>query len=125
LIEDYERVLQASKQAGREFERKALEGTSLSPDASRLSIVGSEAEMKRLAQQKLQDMQDREWVIRWKGRDVFNVRKKVTQVVGVIQQLSGLIGAAASLDPVHAGLAWAGVCVVLPVRQRHLRKCQQ
>lgn len=125
MIADYERVLQASRQVGRNPDEKSLEGTSLAPDASLLSIVGREAEMRSLAQQKLQEMQDREWIIRWKGKDVFNVRKKVTQVAGIIQQLSGLIDAAASLDRVYVGLAWAGVCVVLPVRQRRLQKCQQ
>lgn len=81
LVGDYERVLQASKQA----ETKSLDDASLAPDSTLLSVVGREAEMKSLAPQKLQAMQDREWIIRWKGKDVFNARKKVTQVVGIIQ----------------------------------------
>jgi len=116
LIEDYEHVLQTSKQAGRESESLPLEG------ALRYEIVGRETEMRILAQQKLEEMRDREWIIKWKGEDVFSVREKVTQIVGVVQQLSVLASAAASLDPFHAGLAWAGICVVFPVRDCHFRR---
>lgn len=125
MIEDYDRVLQASKQKGKESEKKTSEDAPLLPNASQFRVFGKEMEMKTLAQQKLEDSQRREWILRWKGRDVFNVRKKVTQIKGVIEHFSGLIGAAAKLDPMHAGLAWSGVCVMLSVRKDHLWNCEE
>ena len=123
MIQDYERVLQVSKQAEEKCEGKPLESAPVASKTLQVRIVGREAEMRSLAQEKLQEIQDREWIIRWKGKDVFNVRKKVNQLVGVIQKFSGLVEAAASQDPLHAGLAWAGICVILPVGQRNLSHC--
>lgn len=60
-------------------------------------------------------MQKGEWIVRWKGKDVFQVRKQVTHIIKVMQQFSGLVDQAANLDRLHAGLPWAGVCVVLSV----------
>jgi len=71
--------------------------------------------MKDLVSKKLKKMQEKEWVVKWKGREVFRVRKAVTEAVKIVQKFSDLAAAAASLDPLHAGLAWAGVSCVLPV----------
>jgi hypothetical protein len=83
-------------------------------------IFGNEQAMKDIAKSKLDEMLQKEWVLQWKGREVFKVREQVTRFVKFTQSFSGLISQAASLDPTHAGMAWAGVCILLPVRQRTL-----
>jgi hypothetical protein len=77
--------------------------------------VGNEEVMRNIARAKLSQMQEKEWTIKWKG-DVFKIRDQVTRIVKVLQTVSGLVGTATALDTTHAaGLAWAGVCVLLPV----------
>ncbi|EPE26584.1 Ankyrin repeat-containing protein [Glarea lozoyensis ATCC 20868] len=78
-------------------------------------ILGKDSEMKDLVSQKLKEMEDSEWVIKWKGNEVFRVRKAVSEAVKIVQKFSGLASSAASLDPLHAGLVWAGVSCVLPL----------
>lgn len=74
--------------------------------------VGCEEAMRAIAVEKLGEMQ-RKWVMKWNGQ-VFEVRKQVTDIVKVMQHMSGLVGQAASGNP-SEGLAWARVCVILPV----------
>lgn len=96
---------------------------SESPDQSDESVdgnlrIGNEAFMRDFATARLKEMQDKEWKIKWRGKKVFNVREQVTRIVKIVEDFSGLIGSAAALDASHhAGLAWAGVCVLLPVRK--------
>jgi hypothetical protein len=70
--------------------------------------------MKTFVSERIKEMQNKEWIIRWKGREFFHIREGVNQVVGIVQKFSGLATKAASLNP-HAALAWAGVCCILPV----------
>lgn len=124
ILDGYERVLQHSRKKQARLDgtlvarEKSSTGTEDASDevTSEVKILGKEEEMKKLAQEKLEQMQRGEWIVQWKGKDVFNVRKRATELIKAVQTFSGLIGAAARLDPLHAGLAWAGVCVVLPVR---------
>ena len=128
-MKDYERVLQYSnrEQANEDGVPTAEDNqTTRGEDAVRtedvrLSIVGKEEAMRLLAAKKLEQMQKGEWIVRWKGKDVFHVRKQVTHIIKVVQQFSGLVDAAANLDRLHAGLAWAGVCVVLSVSWARVR----
>jgi hypothetical protein len=64
--------------------------------------------------QRMKAMADKEWVV-YLGSRPIKIREQLNRIVQAIQTASGLGSAAASLDPLHAGLAWAGICVVLPV----------
>jgi hypothetical protein len=76
--------------------------------------VGCDEAMRAIAVANLKEMERKEWVMRWKGEAVFKVRDQVTRVVRIAKHVSGLAGQAASANP-SAGLAVAGVCVLLPV----------
>jgi hypothetical protein len=69
--------------------------------------------MQELAADKLDLMRQKEWVVRWRGKDVFEVRKVVQRIVSTVQQCSGLIGQAVSYAPSPATPAWAGICVLM------------
>ena len=43
------------------------------------------------------------------------VREQVDRIVKLVLVAKDFASAAASLDPIHAGLPWAGVCMLLPV----------
>ncbi|KAJ5691284.1 hypothetical protein N7488_012019 [Penicillium malachiteum] len=64
--------------------------------------VGDEAHMRNFATVRLEEMQSKEW--------------KVTTIVQIVEKFSGFLGNVAALDTSqHAGLAWEGVCVLLPL----------
>jgi hypothetical protein len=129
-MQDYNRVLAESKKEA-DVEDKEVDGNGDAAAAQSSgngdgeeqhpAILSKESEMKDLVSKKLKKMQEKEWVIKWKGKEVFRVRKAVTETVKIVQKFSDLASAAASLDPLHAGFAWAGVSCVLPVSVESLR----
>ena len=50
-------------------------------------------------------------------RKAVEVREQVDRIVKVVLVAKDFISSAASIDPIHAGLPWAGVCMLLPVRK--------
>ncbi|KAF5563742.1 ankyrin repeat-containing protein [Fusarium phyllophilum] len=70
-------------------------------------VVGDDAKMRAIVKIKLDEMQQKEWVVKWHGH-VFKVREEVTRIVGIVQKISGFANQTAGLNP-YSGLAWAGV----------------
>lgn len=70
--------------------------------------------MSALVEKKLAIMNDKQWRIKVCGRSVV-MREQVDKIVKIVLVAKDFISTAASLDPVHAGLPWAGVCILLPV----------
>lgn len=66
------------------------------------------------ANQKLALLQSREWRMRFNGRDV-KVRDQIDRIANVLDACKNVGDGVAALDPLHAGLPWAGVCVILTV----------
>lgn len=71
-------------------------------------------QMADLVERKLAAMRDREWRITIKGKPL-EVRKQVDRVLKTVVAAKDFVSSIASMDPVHAGLPWAGVCMLLPV----------
>jgi hypothetical protein len=71
--------------------------------------------MTSLVKEKLRVMTRKQWTLPW-GKTSFVVREQAEKIIKIVQQFSGIGTAVAGLDPTHAGVAWAGVCVLLPVR---------
>lgn len=95
LIQKYERML-----------LKDLEGSGKEDLQTRVSSILS---------RNLNKMTSRQWSIKWKGKPR-QVRDQVDRIVKVVQIAKDFGSAAAGLDPIHAGLPWAGVCILLQVR---------
>jgi hypothetical protein len=70
--------------------------------------------MTSLVEEKLKIMTRKQWTLPW-GKTSYVVREQAEKIVKIVQQFSGIGTVAASLDPTHAGIAWAGVCTLLPV----------
>jgi N-terminal domain of NWD NACHT-NTPase len=94
LVEDYERILKGSG--------NIPEGMDLKEQIS--AVV--------TANRKI--MINKQWKFKWRNKPK-KVRDQVDRIVGVVQAVQGIGPAVTSLDPVHAGLPWAGVCLLLPV----------
>ena len=73
-----------------------------------------ERQMSSLVNKKLRDMNNRQWRVKVCGRSV-EVRGQVDRIVKVVLVAKDLISPMAGIDPLHAGLPWAGVCMLLPV----------
>lgn len=73
-----------------------------------------EKQMSGLVAKKLETMTKEQWRFPLLGRSV-NVREQFDRIVKILLVSRNFASAAASIDPVHAGLPWAGVCLLLPV----------
>lgn len=73
-----------------------------------------ERQMSTLVQEKVAAMNERKWRMKICGRSV-EIREQVDRIVKGILVAKDFITPFANLDPVHAGLPWAGVCMLLPV----------
>lgn len=69
--------------------------------------------MAALVSKKLRDVEDSQWTLQLGDNSVV-VREQVDRVAKVLIVTKDFISSAVSAEP-HAALAWAGVCVLLPV----------
>lgn len=74
-----------------------------------------EKQMSALVAKKLETMKQEQWKLQIGGKSI-EVRQQVDRIVKVVLVGKEFITSAASMDPIHAGLPWAGVCMLLPVR---------
>lgn len=70
--------------------------------------------MSKLIESKLAAMQDRQWKVSL-GKKSVEIRAQVDRILKIIIVAKDLGSSLASMDPIHAGIPWAGVCVILPV----------
>lgn len=73
-----------------------------------------EKQMSALVAKKLEVMNEKKWRFDIGGKSV-EVRDQVDRIVKIVLVAKDFISSAATIDPVHAGLPWAGVCMLLPV----------
>ncbi len=52
------------------------------------------------------------------GKHSIEVRAQVARVIKIVFAAKDFVSPVASLDPVHVGLPWAGICLLLPVSLR-------
>ncbi|TVY25039.1 Vegetative incompatibility protein HET-E-1 [Lachnellula hyalina] len=68
--------------------------------------------MQASVQRQVNVMKRRQWTIQWDQKSIV-VREQTERIVKFIQTFSKLGTAIAQIDPVHAGIPWAGVCAIL------------
>ena len=101
LIEKYEEIILAAGSAVPSTTRDVA------------GIAGREQQMSKVVQDKLQAVKDAQWKFTVFSKEI-EVRKQYDRIVGSVIWAENLITQAVRPDP-HAALAWAGVCIVLPV----------
>lgn len=113
LTDTYENVLMENLQG---------EGSSTCTFAD-LNASDREEQMSALVQKKVDHMEQAQSKLRL-GNKVIKLRPQVDRVVKVVIYAKDFVTSAVSADP-HAALAWAGVCVFLPVSlpQPSLQPC--
>lgn len=73
-----------------------------------------EKQMSELVAKKLATMTATQWRISVRGKSI-EVREQFDRIINVVLVAKEFITAVARIDPIHAGLPWAGVLVLLPV----------
>lgn len=101
---------------------ESLVKSIMKDDENQPNDSGVEQQMAAFVRTRMEVMTNKQWMLQWGSRS-FNIRQQVDRIVKVIQSVSSIGSAAASLDPLHAGIAWAGICVVLPVNTFSTRLC--
>jgi hypothetical protein len=79
-----------------------------------------EKRVSALVDKKLAAMNKEQWRFKIGDKSV-EVREQVDRIVKVVLVAKDFISSVASIDPIHAGLPWAGVCMLLPVRNLRLQ----
>ena len=70
--------------------------------------------MAKLIESRIAAMQDRQWKLSL-GKKSVEIRAQVDRILQIVIVAKDLGSSLAAMDPVHAGIPWAGVCVILPV----------
>ena len=78
------------------------------------ALPNMEEQMSALIQSRLKIMDDRKWQLRM-GEHSVQIRQQIDRIIKIVTVAKDFISSAASMDPVHAGLPWAGICVLLPL----------
>ena len=87
-----------------------------SSDPEPLTCMPTEKQMLALVTKQLAAMNSRQWRISL-GRKSIEIRHEVDRILKIVTVAKEFGTSLASIDPVHAGIPWAGVCVLLPVIQ--------
>jgi hypothetical protein len=82
---------------------------------------GREEQMSALVQKKLRIMESKRWRVQL-GNKSIEVREQIDKAVRIVLFVRDSVSSTVSADP-HAALAWAGVCVLLPVGCHVLSLC--
>jgi hypothetical protein len=80
---------------------------------SGLGKVQRRQQMKALLDQKIKEIEEGTWKLRFRDHELV-VKDLVEPVVGVIDWAKDFVGTALEPSP-YGSIAWAGVCVLLPV----------
>ncbi|KAI9772499.1 MAG: hypothetical protein M1840_000704 [Geoglossum simile] len=77
-------------------------------------LRGPKEEMSAVVDKKLKFFATQQWRIRI-GKETVVIRDQIERIVSVVKVVKDFGSSIAGLDPIHAGLPWAGVCVLLTV----------
>ena len=73
--------------------------------------------MSDLIAKKLAIMERKQWRIKTLGSQPVLVREQVDRIINIVLVARDFGSTLVNIDPVHAGLPWAGVCMLLPVNE--------
>jgi len=90
-------------------------------DLTTLDIDGREQRMSRAAQDLLQQVKETQFKFAFFSKEIA-VRQQLDRVVGAVIWAKDLVTATVGGEP-HAAIAWAGICVLLPVSITSFKPC--
>ena len=96
------------------FEASSRDRVTLSTSTGSADVVPSQERMAEVVQTQLTAMKQKQWKVQI-GNKPIEVREQVDRIVKILIVAKDFVSAAASIDPLHAVLPWAGVCMLLPL----------
>ena len=82
--------------------------------ASGDSTADTQKQIQSVLALKRKQVLQQQWRLQW-GNKSIKVRTQVDRIVKIIGTFRGAGSVAANVDPLHAGLPWAGICFLLAV----------
>lgn len=79
--------------------------------------IDREIQMSALVGKKLAIMEQKQWRMKTLSGKPVVIREQIDRIVKIVLVAKDFGSSLASMDPIHAGLPWAGVCMLLPVSQ--------
>ena len=76
---------------------------------------GQPEKFSKVIKLEMDQIEDKMWKIRLDPKHSIVIREQINRIAKTVKKFSGILTVAASFDPVHAGVAWAGVSAILPV----------
>lgn len=73
--------------------------------------------MKAVINAKFKVIEERKWEVKL-GKNSVAIVPQVERLIKLLQALKDIGSTVAGLDPIHAGIPWAGICILLPVCTR-------
>jgi hypothetical protein len=80
-----------------------------------LEDTSNPVQVAKVVKKQKEIMEKKRWKLVFWHHEII-IREKIDHIVQAFRIFEGIGSAVASLDPVHAGIPWAGVCAVLQVR---------
>ncbi|KAF7868360.1 hypothetical protein EAF04_004892 [Stromatinia cepivora] len=90
----------------------------ISKDPNVKSNVGQEQQFGDLLLRKRRIMEDKQWVFYWRKKAI-KIGSQFDKIVKIFKLVKPIGDTAAALDPIHAGIPWACVSVLLPLILNH------
>lgn len=78
------------------------------------SIPNREDELSGFIDSRLAIMNDRKWHVKM-GEYSIEIRQQIDRIIKIVTVAKDFGSSLASMDPIHAGIPWAGICVLLPL----------
>ena len=76
--------------------------------------ANTQLRISSIIEDKVKVMEETQWKFQF-GEKSIKVSEQVKKIVDAIIVFKDLGSSIASMNPVHAGIPWAGVCILLPV----------
>ena len=106
----YKQLLAEDEPLVRHYE-EVLKTAGIVPDDSAADI---QEQIQAVLELKRKQVLQKQWRLQW-GNKSIKVRVQIDRIVKIIGAFKEAGSAAANVDPLHAGLPWAGICFLLAV----------
>ncbi|KAM0136050.1 hypothetical protein ACHAP3_004671 [Botrytis cinerea] len=90
----------------------------INKDSNVKNNVGQEQQLGDLLFRKRRIMEDKQWVLYWRKKAI-KIGPQFDKIVKIFKLIKPVGDTAAGLDPVHAGIPWACVSILLPLILSH------
>ena len=112
----YKQLLAENEPLVRRYE-EVLKTAGIVPDDSAADI---QEQIQAVLVLKRKQILQKQWTLQW-GNKPIKVRTQIDRIVKIIGAFKEAGSVVANVDPLHAGLPWAGVCFLLSVSMLGIR----